>query len=70
MNPTHREFFLKLHALCREYSAAIGRHGAGPINIFIDTSYYTINTLEPYNSLYVTEKVERLVQPDDEEPKP
>lgn len=70
MNPQHREFFIKLLALVNEYRAEIGQPGAGQINVAIDRTYYKLNGVDAWGTVYVTEQREHVIKHIDEEPQP
>lgn len=69
MNPQHREFFIRLRALCREYQASIGA-GSNELRFYIGGIQFTIPSgIAAHCRMYVTELKEEMLEAS-EEPQP
>lgn len=69
MNPQHREFFIKLRALCREYNAKLNNFGAGIVSAEVDKERYKFGWIDGQTDMpcFITRLVEERI---DEEPQP
>lgn len=69
MNPTHREFFIKLRALCNEYNASLTGAESGLLSVSVEESRYRLGYFDGDVTSFIqmTELVRHRI---DEEPQP